>query len=1293
MRLKLLLVLLLTTGMLKAQDTIKSLLITEAFLGDARIAYFEITNMGSESVQLSQFKFAEIRPWGPLPWEHRPDRWWMLPDHILAPGECFVMAGQWEFGPRKFREGLDGYAERENKPEMVELADLVIQVREKNGDETDLVDEWGTNLWGDIYNGRSCFFLEQHFANGDSAVIDQVNGWFDGPWGLNFNDSYDIAGVSDASRTCYLIRKFSVKTGNLDFPSAAGIGEDDGEWIVVPVEGEVWRDPMWTVHNHGAYVLDENTLESDIADIDFAAKTITVPWGTRKADGVMHLMNRKPGIAWNYAYNTNHADSLTFAAKTGDVLKITVCGNTGYRADFTIIAAEPGPDAKTIVPVANESPNGLWRDAVEQGILTWPRVTQHESGMDSIWGSRGGIPFATRIDTLLERLEKPSNATWEVVWVDGVERPDLKNGDILRIKAQDGSTKDYYIAVLPIRPSHNAQLAYITWPDIPEYYKGFLGWVGDTIPNFGPTVYNYRITLPLGIESVPALVARTQDPNAKVVVNRAKNLNGSKDDRTISFTVTAEDDTTIRVYNIELEKGQNPVDVQPWHADPFLSELVFWDQWTNSFGEVYNPGNQPLDLSNYMFAMSWVYDPAAMIQARMAPEDWINRYEKYVPGYKWVNEAQWAVTPGILEQDLNVNPIVQPNDVFCFGSVATDRFTEIEWDPDYRWPVPDQLDIQFNNYSGVREYANPWNEAVDGDPIRKWNNAQWYMFKILNDSIKQGLKPANDPADFELIEVFGMGENVTWTIGGKNSVMIENYMRKPDIYKGNPTPKGSFGTTPEDTEWTWTNSAYWDNLGTGWPYNILYVGNDIGKHFMNTVTTFMSTISSVVYKVSSGYGKDGTFESVRGMTPDVTVNQFLANIIKKDENQVLKVKSTSGEIMGDELLSNNDTLWVMSADSTNVTQYILEVAEGGLSDDALLVSNRYDVTVTTSPNGSTPGAGTITGFEYGTTLKTILANVIIPMGASLDVVDGEGAYVPLTMLNFDTVYVNVAVDNNTYLDVIAENGIAQITYQLIPDVSENDAFITSNVYVVSQGEKLVNYIPRGTDVSSFLANIVPSAGATVKVLNKMGQERTLGYITDDDKVVVTSTNGEHTTVYYLDMLADQYSSQAKGLAYILSNIYQVNQIEYKINGLNGGTTVAELLSRITEAPGATAMVIDGNGNEKTTGTITGTDKVKVVSEDGKITVLYSFGRIVKADITNSGKMELYPNPTTGIVNIRGINVGSRIQVFSSTGTIVRDLNATDVIQTISLDNQPAGLYMIVVTENDQLTGRFKAVKK
>ncbi len=1311
MRLKLLLFVFLMSGTILTtragvavadQDTIQGLVITEAVISNQADAYFEITNMGTETVNLSVIEWGEIRPWGPPPWEPIPTRHFMLPDFDLAPGASFVIAGAFDFEPKQFAKGLEGYREKVTKDELWDLADMLIHVKESNSipGEDSIDANGGAEMFGDIAGGRSCFFIRQHINETDSVVLDQVGGVFDGPNGLNLAYPYDVAGFTDATNEAYLIRKYSVKTGNLDFANARGVGEDDSEWITVANEtGRSWRAVPWTLGNHGDYNLDENTLRSSVADVDFANLTITVPWGTRRGDGVMKLMEFTPGLAWNYNVSPVHKDSLSFAAHTGDQLDLTVCGNDADRALFDIIVADPTPDANIVVPMSNEDPVGNWRDDNEYGMLTWPRVTTHESGIDTIWGARGGIPYATRVDTLLERLDKPANATWEMVYVDGVEkRADIKEGDILKVTASDGSVKNYYISVLPIRENDDAFLLAITWPDIPEFYYGLFGWTGDTIPSFSPTVYNYRIEVPFDVSGIPALVAKTSDANAKVIVDRAANLTGTVEDRTVTFTVQAEDDTTFRYYHVELVKGKNPVNLQPYFAEPFLSELVFWEQWSNSFGEICNPGNQPLDLSNYMIAMQWNTDPSAVIQSRMDPSEWLDRFDKYVPGYKWVDEATWQVTPGILVQDLNVNPIVMPGDVFTFGGIWQTAWSTVAWNPTWVWPVASELDVQFNNHYGNLTFENPWGEPISGNgsPIRKWMNSNWYMFKILNDSIKQGLKPANDPNDFELIENWGMADGSTWVIGGKTANMLTNWIRKPNIYTANPDFEGSFGTNPDDSEWTYTDDTYWRAQGFGWPYWTTAQSNDIGKHFFNTPTHYKSTVSSVVYKVSEGYSMN---ELIKGMTTGTTVQGFLDNIIKQNENQTLTVTSGAdgSELTGGDAIAMGDWLTVLSADSTNTSKYKLDVTDEGLSADALITSNKYTVEVQAGPKSAggenEAGTATITGFEYGTALTTIIANITVPAGAMMDVVDGDGAYVPLKRMNFDTTYVNVTVNDNIYFVVVAEDGLTSIVYQLIPDVSEKYAFITSDIYEVVQKDLLIQYVPRGTNVQSFLSNLVASAGASVDLIDKYGMARVDGTVADDDKVVVTSVNGEVTKAYFISMLAEKYIPETTYLAYILSNLYNIDQVGYLVNGVSGSESVSNFYTRIRTAAGATAVVVDKNGNEKTSGDIDGGDMVKVTSADGKIEVTYSFGPLTATDIVETNNIEIYPNPTSGKLNVSGVERGNRIQVFNSTGSAIRDIVVESSIEMISLQKEPAGMYMIIISDNNKLLGRYKAIKQ
>jgi len=1326
MRLKLLLLTLLISGGIFAQDTIRSLVISEARMSGQWENYIELTNMGNNAVNLKDFKLGTIRPWDVAilnvftdPWVSENGQYTrniMLPDFVLEPGKSFVVTTAYDFAAEQYAKKVPGFEGGEmplQKTQMYSIADLLIHVQEPKGDATDSIsrNEFGNNVsWMfENWNGRECMYIEQHLSDIDSVVIDQVSGVFDNA-GQNFaSGQYNVAGVTGATGNSILVRKFKVKQGNLDFANARGVGADDSEWIPWqwPAGWGNNRDAQWTVGNHGDYKLDENTLESDIADVDFAGKIITVPWGIRRGDGIMRVMKKKPGIAWIYNLNPNYEDSLSFAAHTGDKLSILVCGDEGYRDSFNIVVAEPTADVKIVVPVSNldwaGSPNQWWRDDNQEGLLGWPRVTEHASGPDTITGTWYGIPYATPVDTLLERLEKPTNAKWEIVPANGVPSPDVKYGDKLKVTAQNGSVKEYFIVVQPLQPDHNANLLSITWPDIPDEYRGLFGWVGDTVPGFNSTAYNYRITVPKDVDGIPALVAKTDNLNATIKVNRATSLNGTTAERTISFEVTAEDDSVKNIYNVELVKEKDPANVQPYYADPFLSEFVFWDQWSNSFAEIANPGNQPLDVSNYMLACQWSTNPSDVITSRMGTDEWLDRYDKYVPGYKWVNEAQWAVTPGILEQDLNVNAIVLPGDVFAFGGIQVDNQTAPSWMPDYVWPVPAQLDVQFHmvpNNSNKRNfpngYSNPWNEAISGDgtPIRKWMNSSWYMFKILNDSIKLGLKPANDPNDFLLIETWSMASTTEWVIGGKPAGMITNWIRKPNIYKGNTgfETAGSFGSDPETSEWTYTDQPYWQARNAGWPLEILNVGNDIGQHFMYEPTHYKSTVSSTVFKVSDGYSMN---EEIKGMTTGTTVATFLDGITKANEKQSLTVKRGDEDVAMAEALMPNDQLVVLSADSVNTTKYVLSVTPDGLSPNAVITSTRYLVTIEKDPKSAgneDAGIGNVTGFDYGTALRTVLANITVPPGASLTVINGGGAYVPLETLNFDTLIVQVTVNDNIYLDVVAENGVTEIVYQLLPSVSDNDAFITSDVYTVSQKDLLIQYVPGGTSVSAFMSNIVPSAGSTVKLVNKMGQERLDGGVADDDKVVVTSKNHLITKTYYISKLATDAVPQSLYLAYILSNEYDVDQVVYKVSGVDGSETISAFLSKVTSAAGATAVVVDKDGNVKNTGDVNGGDMVQVTSADGKMKVYYTFGPLTSASTIQSTNIELYPNPTNGVINVSGVKAGYRIQVYNSVGAAIREINVQSSIERISLSNQPAGMYMIVVSDNNKMLGRYKALK-
>jgi len=177
-----------------------------------------------------------------------------------------------------------------------------------------------------------------------------------------------------------------------------------------------------------------------------------------------------------------------------------------------------------------------------------------------------GIEFATRVDSLFKYWIKEPGSTLDILFKDGIRKPDLQSGDILKVTAEDGSIKYYYLKLNDYKPGTIALLGSITWPDMPQSFKGELaqtyGWKGDTIPSFDSHKMNYELILPNEVREVPALTFSTIDINSNVKVSRAINLEGFPAHRTITFTVTAEDNITKTNYSVLLKKEQDTIDIQ-----------------------------------------------------------------------------------------------------------------------------------------------------------------------------------------------------------------------------------------------------------------------------------------------------------------------------------------------------------------------------------------------------------------------------------------------------------------------------------------------------------------------------------------------------------------------------------------------------------------------------------------------------------------------------------------------------------------------------------------------------------
>ncbi len=1287
MKFKLLLFFLLVSVLfVSAQKPYQNLIFSEVRMDNYHHSYVELCNMGTDSVDLGQFDVGNVSPWSVAPWDtvntfsRTADGFVRLPSKKLGPGETYIIATVRDWGDEQaILHPLENTGSN-TKHDMWLLADLQIHASESpDGDKTDSVSTGANALvcWGGAY----CFYLMHHYTRFDSVVVDAVNGIFTDASSQRPKDygASDVAGVPDATGNSILVRKSNVTKGSIDWEKSRGVDITDSEWLPVPtLSGGGWeqgRKEFWTIGNHGNYRLTADRLKSSTIKIDWTKKTMDVDWGSRRQDSIMNEFEYTEGIAWKYVQSSSKLDSAYTSVRTGDSLTLYACGNQLDIIKFGLNLLPPVTSECRVLPKNRRNNNGTW--------YTPYVVTEIGSGMDTIFAG-----YSERVDTLLKYLEKPEKAKWEIVWVDGVKRPDLKRGDKLKVTAENNSSvKEYFIKVQLYIPSHNANLASITWPDIPEDLKGIYGWKGDTIPDFSPTKYNYVVKVPSSWNGIPALVAKPEDPDCKIEVVRATSLFGTEDAKTVKFYTTAEDDTTLITYRVRFEKETDVTsNAQPFSAEPFFSDIVFRAGWRQFFLEICNPGNQPLDLSYYVITRTNNLSPAAAINAFNTETSWANRFQRYVPGFVWQDEASWQVQPGILQPDLSVNPIVEGGDVF----VLAWAFPNDKDATTYLYPAYNEIDVNFRNTE------NPWGIEFNEDSgglanysniCGGWYNDDWILYKIVGDSVREGLKPLGDPYDVEVIDILGRCSNAAFGLMQAPSTNFDQNQaltRLPHIYKGNPEPGGSFldTITGRPSEWFWHTESYWAAHGFTYPETRGMLANDIGSQELDPITEFISTVSSVAYTVSKGYSLNETISG--GVVAGIPLSDLKRRLIFI-EGQTITFTRGETVLSDADPIQNGDQLTVVSRNKNNTTRYTIVTSSIGLDNNAALTSTKYTVTIT----GAT---GTISNFEPTVTLREVFENCTPPANASLyGAFKADGSYAPFVQMKHDSTYSDVLASENVFFEVIAQDGETKITYQLKPNSKSTDAYVLSEVYDIDQTALIIKLIPDGTSVEGLFKYLIPAPGATFILQNNAGQVRADGTIYEDDKLIVTAADGTTKKTYTIELWSD-YAARYE--AYVYSDIYQVvNATSSKINGVSAETSVEAFLANITFSEGATYVLLDNKGNPKSTATMANNDRVVVTSENGKTVRTYRVGiKTSVVDITKNNVFA-YPNPTTGFVTVSGLENGNIIRVVNISGQVVMVKKVVSSRESLSLNTLPNGFYLINVDNNNQQIAKIKVIKK
>jgi hypothetical protein len=328
--------------------------------------------------------------------------------------------------------------------------------------------------------------------------------------------------------------------------------------------------------------------------------------------------------------------------------------------------------------------------------------------------------------------------------------------------------------------------------------------------------------------------------------------------------------------------------------------------------------------------------------------------------------------------------------------------------------------------------------------------------------------------------------------------------------------------------------------------------------------------------------------------------------------------------------------------------------------------------------------------SYGASINEILGNITVPSTAVLNVINDVNETVPLKILRSDTTYAETQVSFKIYFEVVAQNGTDKITYQLVPSTTSSDAYVLSDIYDVDQDLFFINFINNNTTVSTFLSNITAVEGATLKILDKLGFERTMGIMAYDDILQVTSENGEVVNNYYLGFKAEIETGSTD--AYILSSVYTVDQEALTISDVPENVTIADFRDNLTAALGATFIVADGSGVEQTTGTVLDGYQVIVTSENGANMVSYSVSVITGRENFLSRRYKVYPNPASSHIFVDGLEKGDVIHVVSMLGVNCEVIEYESYRGSLSLESLQTGIYFIQIKSEGNLS-TFKIVKR
>jgi hypothetical protein len=1238
-----------------------SLLISEVSIGHHnsfhRWGYFELYNSSSDTLDLSNFWVqgaVQGQTFNPI----QETKFKISLKGKLPPKETFLFVGRTtEFRTDPFGNIINplGYANEY----LWEMADMTGENRLAG------IDAPGASV---IVGGHrlGLFSRTKNPKTGirDSVRIDQF--WFNGNFSSDnednppFTTQHPIAGIVTLyPQLDYIwIRNPRIKYGTLDFNNARGNDIKDSDWMPVPKTGyNQWAVPYTTTKRHGNFGPFQIDAKRADVTIDKGNKRISLPFGIRR-DSIIREFNLGPNIAYEFQYGT---DSTQHFAMNDDTLIFYHYSDTFAMYKFGLqVAPKPAAFAevsplyyKVINPPADRPIEFINSYTVSQGYA-----------VDTI----GNVPFATRIDTLLNYLQV-HGSSYEFTFVDGINRVDLKDGDQLTVTAPDGtSKKTYLIKVEPYYPSINNDLVMVIFPGLDIFENPVSFEYNDTMHNFNRNVTTYVVSLPEGTKVSPGIQAIPLNANANVHIKRATNLEGTDAERTAQIVVTAEDGVTVKTYsflfNVEREKPA-------LESEPFFSDYSNGGGWgAGGHTQLFNPNDSDLDLGRYMFfalknnetwesfQLSWKNDsnfvennrrvlrPGYMIMPGsdqnpiFATDNVFQRTTTLPPhGEYWIcsdNGYPFVESPGLFQSDnVTINPL---------GLDLRDR---VDFMYNGNWLGNANAKQYWWTYKGMEAYPYaPYNKLQKHTPFSnmRWRGHQGEVLgimKIINDSVLDNIKPMNldFENDFQIVDIVG-GKT---TIGQPIKLFMRGY-------------------------YTWEGA----NANA-------YVASDITYHEGDSIYTLKSTEFEAynMYRKPYVYTGNPVDNASFGIgTQD--------SVIVPAEWIFYGFSANPDQSKADFWRRGWARNWNASRFKNHVMVTYVHIP--------YITSKVYDITKGLSEDEK------IYGVLSGTTVADFIGNVLKPDPAMTIVVKAGATEKGLNdILAAGDKVTSASADGNNF-----------VTYTIQPlGVLDNNVTLTSTEYTVNVAESKVSNIPFGTTLKELLSKVTAPALAKVAIVGGADKDMVIPFEVYSNDTLADGSNYKVDVkadgAYMIEVLAQNgvtvkhYALEfaATALPVLYSDVFPIEQ-DVKIIRQVYQMSVAQFAKMVKATPGATITIKSIDGTTREQGVIRFDDNVVVSLGETSVSYLIHFAADENFNSIKPANglsvTSVYPNPTTGMVRISGLSNATMLKVYNLAGKEIKQLKVDADEVNLDLQKFENGVYLINILGKNGFIETRKVVK-